>query len=141
MKKPACRVSNPDGIPHTTADRKRSASAAGLSGRETGVEIPEDPSAPKNVTELTAKDGPISMITVRGQQFHFTKSGHLWINGTSDDILPRGLCVALIFGKFFVNEHVKAEKVKQGAVCLDWSMTSESHMGGFHVRGFSAEVL
>ena len=104
------KVHNPDGIPHTTADRKRSASAAGLSERETGVEIPEDPSAPKNVTELTAKDGPISMITVRGQQFHFTKSGHLWINGTSDDILPRGLCVALIFGKFFVNEHVKAEK-------------------------------
>ena len=130
------KVHNPDGIPHTTADHKRSASAAGLSERETGVEIPEDASAPKNVTELTAKDGPISMITVRGQQFHFTKSGHLWINSTSDDILPCGLCVALIFGKFFVNEHVEAEKVKKGDACLDWNMTSESHAGVFMCEGF-----
>ena len=75
------------------------------------------------------------MITVRGQQFHFTKSGHLWINGMSDDVLPRGLCLALVFGKFFVNEHAEPEKKKKGAVCLDWEMKSESHQGVFSTEG------
>ena len=105
------KVHNPDGQPHKASGRKRTASAAGLldQSQETSADTPEGSSAPKNVAELTAKDGPISMITVRGQQFHFTKTGHLWIHGTSDDILPRGLCVALIFGKFFINEHVQAE--------------------------------
>ena len=127
------KLHNPDGKPHASADRKRTASAAGLPGgpQDTGVEIPEDPSAPKTVADLTAKDGPVSMITIRGQQFHFTKSGHLWINGVSDDVLPRGLCIALVFGKFHVNEHVQAEKNKPGAVCIDWHMTSESHEGTF----------
>ena len=61
------KVHNPDGQPHKASDRKRTASAAGLLDRsqETSAEIPEDSSAPKNVSELTAKDGPISMIPVR----------------------------------------------------------------------------
>ena len=127
------KLYNPDGRPHASADKKRSASVAGLPGRtqDIGLEIPEDPSAPKSAEELAAKDGPVSMITIRGQQLHFTKSGHLWINGVSDDVLPRGLCIALIYGKFHVNEHVKEEKSKLGAVCLDWSMQSESHEGIF----------
>ena len=131
------KVHNPDGKPHVAADRKRTASVAGLPGGppDAGVEIPEDSSAPKNVEELTSKDGPISMITVRGQQFHFTKSGHLWIYGTSDDVLPYGLCVALIYGKFYVNEHVEVEKKKPGVVCLDWKNGRQRNMRGFsHVR-------
>ena len=71
------------------------------------------------------------MITVRNQQFHFTNSGHLWLLGTSDDVLPCGLCVALIYGKFYVNEHVALEKNKEGAVCYDWQMSSENHEGIF----------
>ena len=131
------KMYNPNGKPHVAADRKRAASVAGLptGPQETGTEIPEDSDAPKNVAELTAKDGPISMITVRGQQLHFTKSGHLWINGMSDDVLPRGLCLALVFGKFWVNEHVEEEKKKKGAVCLDWEMKSESHQGVFSAEG------
>ena len=127
------KLYNPDGRPHASADKKRSASVAGLPGRtqDIGLEIPEDPSAPKSAEELAAKDGPVSMITIRGQQLHFTKSGHLWINGVSDDVLPRGLCIALIYGKFHANEHAKEEKSKLGAVCLDWSMQSESHEGIF----------
>ena len=136
------KVHNPDGKPHVAADRKRTASAAGLPGRsqETGEEIPEDSSAPRTVEELTAKDGPISMISVRGQQFHFTKSGHLWIYGTADDVLPRGLCVAQIFGKFFINENVKVEKDKKGAKCIDWDMKSESHEGIFTCEGMQEKL-
>ena len=66
--------------------------------------IPEDPTVPNNGQELVVNNGVVSMITVRGQQFHFTKSGHLWVHSTSDDVLPRGICVALIFGKSVVNE-------------------------------------
>ena len=60
------------------------------------------------------------MITVRGQQFHFTKSGHIWLRVQRDVVLPRGLRVALIFGKLFVNYRVTAEKQKEGALCFDW---------------------
>ena len=81
------------------------------------------------------------MITVRGQPFHFTKTGHLWIHGTSDDILPHGLCVALIFGKFVINEHVQPEKQKLGAVCLDWNMQSERHEGIFTCEGITPDII
>ena len=108
------KLYNPDGRPHSSADNKHSASIAGLPGRpgDTGVEIPEDPSAPQTGQELAAKDGPVSMITIRNQQFHFTNSGHLWLLATSDDVLPCGLCVALIYGQFNVNEHVALERNK-----------------------------
>ena len=56
------------------------------------------------------------MITVRGQQFHFTKTGHLWIHSTADDLLPHGLCMALIFQKFVISEHVQTEKRSQCSV-------------------------
>ena len=69
----------------------------------------------------------MSVLTVRGQQFHFTNSGHVWILGNCDDVLPRGLCVALMLGKFYANEHVEAEQEKQGAVCIDWIMQPDSH--------------
>ena len=77
------------------------------------MEIPEDLSAPQTADELAAKDGPVHKITVRGQQLHFTNSGHLWVFGTCDDVLQRGLCVALIYGSFKVNEQCEAEKKKR----------------------------
>ena len=69
-----------------------------------------------NKEELAIKDGLVSMITVRGQQLHFTKSGRLWIKCTSDDVLHCGLCLALICGKLSVNEQVAAEQAKQDSV-------------------------
>ena len=74
---------NPDGRPY--CDKKRSATVAGLPDgpQDTGVEIPEDSSTPQNAEELTAKDGPVSMITARGQHLNFLKvrppldQGHL----------------------------------------------------------------
>ena len=117
------KQNNPNGRPY--GDKKRSATVPGLPDgpQDTGVEIPVDSSAPRTAEELTTKDGPVSMITTRGQHIHFTKPRHLWIKGTSDDVLPRGLCLALIYGKFFVNEHVPTEKAKQYSVCIDWNMS------------------
>ena len=124
------KLYNPNGRPY--CDKTRSATVAGLPDgpQDTGAKIPEDSSAPKIAEELTTtKDGLVSMITVRGHHLHFTKSGHLWVRGTSDDVLPRGLCLALMYGKFFVNEHVAAEQAKQASVCIDLNMPSESHDG------------
>ena len=137
------KVHIPDGQPHKASDRKCTASAAGLLGlsQETIAEIPDGASAPQHVAELTAKDGPISMITAPSQQFHLTKTGHLWIHSTSDDILPHGLCVALIFWKFVTNEHVQAEKNEPGAVCLNWDMKSERHEGIFTCEGMQEKFL
>ena len=79
------KQNNPNGRPY--GDKKRSATVPGLPDgpQDTGVEIPVDSSAPRTAEELTTKDGPVSMITTRGQHLHFTKSSHLRIKGTSDD--------------------------------------------------------
>ena len=39
--------------------------------------------------------------------------------------------MALIHGKFFVNDLVATEKANQDSVCIDWNMSSESHEGIF----------
>ncbi len=67
------------------------------------------------------------MFAARGQQFHFTRLGHLWVHSTYDDVWPRCLCEALIVGEFFVNEHVTAEKNKECALSVDWLMSIEIH--------------
>jgi hypothetical protein len=65
------KLYNPDGKPYCV--KNRSATAAGLPERpqDTGVEIPEDSSAPKTAEELAITDGLVSMITARGQHLHF----------------------------------------------------------------------
>ena len=126
------KLYNPSGKPHVASSNKRSASAAGLpeGPGEAGIELPEDPSAPKTIDELAKADGPVSSVTRHGQQFIVSKSGHLWVWGNTDDTLPKGLCIMLVFGAFHLNEN--AAKVKSGGEkVMDWCMTSEDHVGVF----------
>ena len=126
---------NPSGQPHEAAGVKRPASEAGLpSGPDArGIELPHDEKAPKNEAELAHSDGPLSKLQCMGQTLYFTASGHLWVWGEKDDVLSAGLCLALVFGSFVLNEDVekaKKEAAKKDAGKIwDWEVTSEEHQG------------
>ena len=127
---------NPSGKPHESASNKRSASSAGLpsASGDRGIELQHEDGAAENVDELTKSDGPLAMLECFGQKLYFTKSGHMWVWGQKDDVLPVGLAVVLIFGSFHLGDDVvkqKQEAAKKKGKIWDWNMTTDDHRGVF----------
>ena len=127
---------NPSGRPHDPASsvNKRAASEAGLpAGPEIrGIELPQEEGAPKNEAELAQSDGPLSKLQCMGQTLYFTHSGHMWLWGEKDDVLPAGFCLVLIYGTFHLQQDVekqKKEAAKKNGKIWDWNVTSEDHSG------------
>ena len=127
---------NPSGKPHEAAGVKRPASEAGLppGPGARGIELPQQEGAPKNEAELAQIDGngPLSKLQCMGQTLYFTASGHLWVWGEKDDVLSAGLCLALIYGNFCINQDVEKatkEAAKKDGKIWMWKVTSEEHSG------------
>jgi hypothetical protein len=127
---------NPSGRPHDPVSgvNKRAASEAGLlAGPEIqGMELPREEGAPKNEAELAQSDGPLSKLQCMGQTLYFTHSGHMWLWGEKDDVLPAGFCLVLIYGTFHLQQDVekrKKEAAKKNGKIWDWNVTSEDYSG------------
>lgn len=127
---------NPPGQPYDPS-RGLARQAEQEPKRDIADPIPEDPTAPKDKAELEKRAGILASLTHRGQVFHFTKGGGLWVWGESDDVLSSTECIAQIFGEFVLDAAATKALEKSPALVWQWQIHSAEHLAVYRADSSS----
>ena len=96
--------------------------------------IPEVEGHPKTKEELLAADPSVVMISTLGQEFYWSVGcGDVWMWGLTDDVIPQGSLISLIFGEFLIGSVDVDRAIQQNKTMLMWRIESQDYPGIFYM--------
>ena len=93
--------------------------------------IPEVEGHPKTKEELLATDPSVVMISALGQEFYWSaERGDVWMWGLTDDVIPQGSLLTLIYGEFLIGSaDIDKATAQQSKNLLMWRIESQDYQG------------
>ena len=97
--------------------------------------LPEVGGHPTTKEELLAADPSLVMISSLGQEFYWSVDrGDVWMWGLTDDVIPQGSLVTLIYGEFLIgSEDIEKATTQQQKKLLMWRIESQDYQGIFGI--------
>ena len=105
---------NPSQVPYAGEESKKR-KAVEDQNKPQADEIPYEEGDPTTKDDFLSKNTGTLVIQVFGQEFMFTTKGQLWVWGLVDDVVPDDEPLALVYGKFALNNAADEEiQAKRG---------------------------
>ena len=105
---------NPSKVPYAGEESKKR-KAEEDQKKPQADEIPYEEGDPTTKDDFLSKNTGTLVIQNFGQEFMFTTKGQLWVWGLVDDVVPNNEPLALVFGKFNLNDAANEEiQAKRG---------------------------